>query len=284
MTREKWKKRCSHVKRGISVLCILIIAAKLWASQFCLSISYFQIDSEKVLHSFKIIQLTDLHNMNFGTDNKRLVEMIYREEPDIVCMVGDMLDKNEESMKNVINLVKKVSKKCPVYFSYGNHEIEYEKKYQRKIRNQLEKVGVEVLDNEYQEITVNGQEICIGGASGYALTEAGKDKEEYDFLRGFEQNEKFKLLLCHVPAGMLLWGGLEKWNIDLSLSGHEHGGQIRLPVIGGIYSQDEGFFPEYTDGKYEKANHTLILSRGLGSGKLIPRFNNIPEIVCIELF
>ena len=103
-------------------------------------------------------------------------------------------------------------------------------------------------------------------------------------MKKFENIDGFKMLLCHMPAGMLLWRGLEIWNIDLCLSGHEHGGQIRIPGIGGLYSQDEGFFPEYVDGKYEESGHTLILSRGLGSGgQIIPRFKNIPEIVCIDL-
>ena len=115
------------------------------------------------------------------------------------------------------------------------------------------------------------------------MIEPRGDGDEYQFLKQYEESDDFKLLLCHIPAGMLLWRGLELWNVDLVLSGHEHGGQIIVPGIGGLYSQDEGFFPEYTEGIFTENGHTLILSRGLGSGNIVPRINNTSEIVCINL-
>ena len=181
--------------------------------------------------------------------------------------------------------LQQLAEKYKVFFSLGNHETDYEKNFSTDLKRPLEEAGAVVLDNEYQEIEINGNKMYIGGISSYGLIEPSGDGSEYRFMKEFEQLDGFKLLMCHIPAGMLLWKGLETWNVDLVLSGHEHGGQIILPVIGPLFSQDEGFFPTYTSGQYEIAGHTLILSRGLGnSNRFVPRFNNIPEIVYTDVY
>lgn len=278
------RKKIVLVLKLIIFFGVVIIAGEIIISKYCISVTSYEVNSNKISEPIRIVQLTDLHNMSFGTDNTRLVNEINELQPDLICMVGDMLNRDEESLDIITNLISRLTEKYKVFYSLGNHETEYEKTYNTELKEPLEQAGAVVLNNEYEKVEINNQSIYIGGISGYGLIEPVGDGSEYDFMKQFESIDEFKLLMCHIPAGMLLWRGLEIWNIDLCLSGHEHGGQIRIPGIGGLYSQDEGFFPEYVNGKFENSGHTLILSRGLGSGgQIVPRFHNIPEIVCIDL-
>lgn len=268
----------------VLVICIaLVLIVELYISNKVLENVYYTIHTGKMNKDLCVVQLTDLHNSTFGKDNIALVKKITAQKPDLICMTGDIIDRGKkDNIKDIEKLIEKLTEICPVFYSYGNHELDYIQKY-GDIRSKLEEAGAVVLDNESVFFEIKGEKICIGGASYYAIPSESKDKKEYEFLKQFQQEEEFKLLLCHMPAGMLLWSGLEKWNVDLVLSGHEHGGQVRLPKIGGLYSQDEGWFPQYTEGKFERNNHTLILSKGLGSGKIIPRIGNRPEITVIYI-
>ncbi len=278
------KKKIFLTVKVVLLIAAVYIAGEIIISKYGLTVTPYEVESDKIQQSFRFVQLTDLHNMSFGKDNSRLIKKIEEQDPDFICMTGDMLNRDEQSVDVVTDLITRLSEKYPVFFSLGNHETAYEENFDTELKETLEEAGAVVLNNEYKEIDINGESIYIGGISGYGLIEPVGDGSEYEFMKQFESLEGFKLLLCHIPAGMLLWRGLEIWNMDLCLSGHEHGGQVRIPGIGGLYSQDEGFFPEYVDGQFENSGHTLILSRGLGSGgKPFPRFHNIPEIVTVDV-
>lgn len=282
---NKKEKKFFQITWIVLLILIILIVVMTVISKYGLTVTGYELDSKKIQEKFKIVQLTDLHNMEFGDKNRRLINKINKLQPNLVCMVGDMLNRDDESLTVVTDLIKQLAEKYKVFFSLGNHETDYEKNFSTDLKSPLEEAGAVVLDNEYQEIEINGNKMYIGGISSYGLIEPSGDGSEYRFMKEFEQLDGFKLLMCHIPAGMLLWKGLETWNVDLVLSGHEHGGQIILPVIGPLFSQDEGFFPTYTSGQYEIAGHTLILSRGLGnSNRFVPRFNNIPEIVYTDVY
>ena len=282
---NKKEKKFFQITRIVLLILIILIVVMTVISKYGLTVTGYELDSKKIQEKFTIVQLTDLHNMEFGDKNRRLINKINKLQPNLVCMVGDMLNRDDESLTVVTDLIKQLAEKYKVFFSLGNHETDYEKNFSTDLKRPLEEAGAVVLDNEYQEIEINGNKMYIGGISSYGLIEPSGDGSEYRFMKEFEQLDGFKLLMCHIPAGMLLWKGLETWNVDLVLSGHEHGGQIILPVIGPLFSQDEGFFPTYTSGQYEIADHTLILSRGLGnSNRFVPRFNNIPEIVYTDVY
>lgn len=280
---RKKKNKLWIYSRILYLTVIVGVCIWIYLSQYQLVVEKYTVISPKIQETIRVVQLSDLHNRSFGKDNEKLIKMVEELTPDIICMTGDMLNRNEESLDVVENLVKQLSDMAPVYFSYGNHEEDYEDYYQTSIRDKIEKAGATVLDNESIETVIGNTMINIGGASQYGMIEPRGNGDEYQFLKQYEESDDFKLLLCHIPAGMLLWRGLELWNVDLVLSGHEHGGQIIVPGIGGLYSQDEGFFPEYTEGIFTENGHTLILSRGLGSGNIVPRINNTSEIVCINL-
>lgn len=199
-------------------------------------------------------------------------------------MTGDMLNEDEDRTDILLHLVREACAIAPVYFSLGNHEVGYEKAYgEGDLTEQLEAAGAVVLEKEYVDTKIAGQEVRIGGAYGYLLPEDWKDGSEQRFLEAFVQTDRLKILLSHVPEGLLLWKSMEYWDVDLVFSGHVHGGQVRVPFVGGLFDPEEGFFPTYTRGMFSCGNGTMILSAGLGSSRGIPRVNNLPEIVVCDI-
>lgn len=274
-----------HVVTGLVALLLMFIIADLILSNKFLSTSQYIYSTEKNGQEFTVIQLSDLHNYKFGGDNLKLLNKIRQINPSLIFMTGDMLDDSSERTDIVLHLVKKAVQIAPVYYSLGNHEISYTEKYDKDqtFYQQLREAGAVVLDKEYVDTTIAGQEVRIGGAYGYLLDHEWQDGSEQRFMEEFQDTDRFKILLSHIPEGLLLWKSMEHWDVDLVFSGHVHGGQVRLPFIGGLYDPEEGWFPTYTKGMYECGNGTMILSAGLGSSRGIPRVNNLPEIVVCEV-
>ncbi|MGI6018956.1 MAG: metallophosphoesterase [Marvinbryantia sp.] len=238
----------------------------------------------KIKQKFRVVQLTDLHNYQFGPKNQRLIKKIVKEEPDVIFLTGDMLNANEEQTDILTELIEQLVLIAPVYASLGNHEEEYMQiAGNRELITQMEQAGAVVLDKQYLDIEIGDQEVRLGGIYGYVLAEEWQDGSEQRFMEAFQDTDRFKILLSHMPEGLLLWKSMEHWDVDLVFSGHVHGGQVRLPFIGGLYDPEEGYFPTYTKGMFECGNGTMILSAGLGSSRGIPRVNNLPEMMVCEI-
>jgi len=271
-------------------LCLLSCFS-LYASKHFLMCSHYTIEDERIEHPFRIVQLSDLHNSVFGTNNERLVKKVLEQEPDIILITGDLMNENEENLSIAISLIKNLSASgIPVYVSYGNHETNYENRYGVDITMQYESAGARVLDFAYEEIEVKGQPIRLGGIYAYCLGEkylsSGEAKiKEVVFLRNFQDTSQYTILMCHLPVTWIINNSLNEWDCDLVLCGHTHGGQIRIPFVGGLYAPDQGYFCGKEEGLYYSDDHkkTMVLTRGLGNTENIPRFNNIPEIVVIDL-
>lgn len=241
--------------------------------------------NEKITTPIRIVQLTDLHNSVFGNGNERLIARIAALHPDAIFMTGDMLNEDESRTDIVENLVEQLSEVATVYYSIGNHERDFiaEQPSGDSLIKRLQSAGAIVLEKSYIDTEIAGQPLRIGGAYGYLLASEWGDGSEQRFMEEFQNTERFKILLSHIPEGLLLWRSMEYWDVDLVFSGHVHGGQVRLPVIGGLYDPEEGFFPTYTKGMFECGHGTMILSAGLGSSGHIPRINNLPEIVVCDI-
>lgn len=244
--------------------------------------------TQKITQKIRIVQLTDLHNAEFGENNSELVELVSSQNPDLIFMTGDMLNGVEENTEIVTELIRNLIKVAPVYFSYGNHEVKWERRFPQNLKVIFEEAGAIVLEMEYQDVDINGNKIRIGGYYGYygypEMVEQSKEKDqaELDFSYEFEDTERYKILLCHLPT---TWLDLEKIDgspVDLVFTGHYHGGQVKLPFVGGVFSPNVGLFPEYTEGIFEGDLATCVLSTGLGSSTWIPRFYNPPEVVVID--
>lgn len=269
---------------AVCMICIGLICLNLILSQKYISVTRYIYENPKINQRFKTVHLTDLHNYQFGAENHRLVQKVAKEEPDVIFLTGDMLNGDEDRTDILTELIEKLVQIAPVYASFGNHEIEYmERIGNKELIDKMKQAGATVLDKEYFDIEINGQEVRLGGIYGYVLAPAEREDLEQRFIEEFQNTDRFKILLSHMPEGLLLWKSMEYWDIDLVFSGHVHGGQVRLPFVGGLYDPEEGYFPTYTKGKFECGNGTMILSAGLGSSRGIPRVNNLPELVVCEI-
>ena len=285
------------MKKSKRRTCLIILAAiavfilsDLAYSKYGLKTAYYDILSSKITSPIRIVQLTDLHNSEFGTDNRRLAEQVEEQEPDLILMTGDMLNSFDENTDIAVHLIEDLSAVAPVYYSYGNHEEEYEENYQTLLTPLLEEAGAVVLDKAYEDVAVADQTIRLGGIYGYCVPEKFLETNEADpgecaFLNDFMDTDNFTLLMCHMPYAWRVLNGLEEWKIDCVMCGHAHGGQIRIPFIGGLYAPDEGWFPGAERGRWvsEDGQRCMILSAGLGTSFHIPRFHNVPEIVVLDL-
>lgn len=276
-------KKVIRLLKIVFIVIAVILAGlflDIFISQKVLIKTYYKYNSTKLTNSIVAVQLTDLHNYQFGKDNSRLVQKVREVQPDVIFMTGDMINEYETRNDIIINLIEKLKDVAPIYISLGNHEDAYIKNENNdSLIHLMEKAGAVVLEEEYIDTVINDQEVRIGGLFGYVFAETYMDGSEQRFMEEFQNTDRFKILLSHVPEGLLLWKSMEYWKVDLVFSGHVHGGQVRIPFIGGLYDPEEGFFPTYTKGMFQCGNGTMILSAGLGSSRGIPRVNNLPEIV-----
>lgn len=275
---------------GIVLLCLTAgILHSVYQSKYDLEVSYYTVKTNR-LSDLRVVQLSDLHNSTFGEHNKELIEQVKTQLPDLIFLTGDILNGHEKETDTAVRLIEQLSGIAPVYFSYGNQEKEYESYYDRDLKPVLESAGANILDFDYQDITIKGEKLRIGGIYAYCLPEKYLEtgeakKEECDFINRLQNTDIYTILLCHMPVSWLINDGLEEWDVDCVFSGHAHGGEVILPKIGGLYAPDMGWFPGKLCGIYasEDGRKKLILSRGLGTSERIPRFNNIPEIVVVDL-
>lgn len=239
--------------------------------------------------SIRIVQLTDLHSHLFGIENETLIREVLSLKPDLILMTGDMLDTTDENPDVVCSLIRSLSLHVPVWYGHGNHEMSWMDRTGIDLNPMLTEAGATVVDCSYVDTEILGQALRIGGYHGYyrqpgmfPVTPLQRDAE-LAFADDFENTERFKLLLCHIPTAWLDWDYINKFPVDLVLSGHNHGGQIRLPLLGPLYAPYVGLFPDYTEGMFEGQTAVCVLSRGLGSSPGIPRINNLPQITVIDL-
>lgn len=237
----------------------------------------------------RIAHLSDLHSWSFGENNGELVELVKTQSPDLILMTGDMLDMTDAEPAVACELIRKLAEFAPVYYGYGNHEKAWERKNGKLLAPALTEAGATVLDCTYADVEIKGQLLRLGGYHAYyrrphMSTDDPEQMElEEAFYEAFEDTERYKILLSHIPTAWLDWGLMDDYPVDLVLTGHYHGGQVRLPLIGGLVAPYVGWFPEYTEGMYVGEKATVILSTGLGSSPGIPRVNNPPQLVVVDL-
>lgn len=284
---EKYKKFTFIII--ILLFLTIICTISLSTSAHALTTTHYKLPSSTI-SSLRIVQLTDLHNSEFGEENSRLIAAVRDQSPDLILLTGDLLNSDEQRTDIATNLIAQLCDIAPVYFSNGNHEIEYEERYGVDIDELYREAGAVVLEKEYQDITVKNQKIRLGGIYGYCLPgkylETGEaDPEETAFLEAFQDTDLPKILMCHMPVCWMINGSLDDWDVDYVFAGHLHGGEVILPFVGGLYGPDLGWFPGKLEGLYSSENgkKMLILSRGLGTNESIPRFNNIPEVMVVDI-
>lgn len=277
----------------INILIVLvafaILSGLIFLQNTLIEVSKYKIKSDKIpkeFNKFKIVHLSDFHSYGFGKDNIKLIEKINNENPSIIVMTGDMVNKYDRNFEKFLNLAETLSKKYEIYYIIGNHEIRLRNNDLDFIIQKLKKIGIKVLRDEKITIMRKKDLINIYGLdiplSYYKIKNRSSNIEEVLNAVLNKCNEKeYNILLAHNP---LYFDEYIKHNVDLTLSGHVHGGMIRLPFIGALLSPERKFFPKYSSGVYEVNNKKLIVSRGLGHSKPGIRLFNKREIVSITLF
>lgn len=289
---SSFQQRKMLLLSGIVVLLIvgLVIKNNLYESEYSLSSISYEVKADKIQKSIRLVQITDLHNSIFGDNNQNLLDLVAEQAPDLILITGDLLNSDESETDIATNLISGLGSIAPVYVSLGNHEVEYQQNYGIDITQLYEDTGAVVLDRQYQDLEVNGQKVRLGGIYGYCLPEKyletnEANPEECAFLSDFQNTDLYTILMCHMPVCWLINDGLDEWDVDCVLAGHVHGGQVILPLIGGVYAPDMGWFPGKLQGLYssEDGSSTMVLSTGLGNTESVPRFNNIPEVVTVDI-
>lgn len=281
------KKRIMYILLIFLIILFLIISYFIYISYYNIDITEYKISSSKINNNVNIVMIADVHDQNCRVKDE-IVDRIEQLKPDIILCVGDIIDNESESDKSIIEFLNSLSEISDVYMSLGNHELEYPDS--KQLIEDIKNTGAKVLDKEYQDIVVNGNTIRIGGMYDYAFSQETGDIDQetmksdvYNFLTGMKQPSSFQLMMAHRPDSFI-FGKAYKWDFDLVVSGHYHGGQVILPYVGGLYAPELGWFPEVDYGHYKLKDMDMIVTRGISSSdETFPRFNNPPEIVSITL-
>lgn len=292
--------RSNRKKYIKSALVLLIVIALLL---FCsyqnrhLETTYYTYKAEQLgadLEGYRIVQISDLHNVKFGKNNQKLVDRIRECEPDMIVLTGDLVDSNHTNVDRAVQFVDEIVKICPVYYVTGNHEYWLEKSEYDELMDGLVSAGVVILDNQVVEISRGDAKFRLVGLDDRSLADGtleallsdesirnNQAEQKEEIADNEDSGEKeLTVVLAHEPQYLARYAGT---SVDLVLSGHAHGGQFRLPFVGGIVAPDQGFLPEYTAGEYYMNGTEMIVSRGLGNSVIPVRLFNYPEIVCVDL-
>lgn len=270
-------KKIPHKKILILMLIIIILIPFCLYQNKHLVITTYTYESEKLgaeLDGYRIVQISDLHNATFGKENKKLLETIRSCSPDIIVITGDLVDSNHTNVEHAVAFVEEAVKVAPVYYVTGNHEYWLDPSENEQMMQGILAAGACDLDDEAVCIEKGDSSFMLAGLDDQHLS----DETLKNLLQ--EQKNELSIVLAHEPQYLQNYANA---GADLVLTGHAHGGQIRLPFVGGIVAPDQGFLPEYTSGKYNRADTEMIVSRGLGNSIIPVRLFNYPEVVCVEL-
>lgn len=245
----------------------------------CLTVSEYIAESMKISDEndgLCIVQVSDLQNTEFGHKNKRLIHKIKSLEPDIIVVTGDIVDCHRTDVYSALDFAKEISKICKVYYVCGNHEGVLGN--YKRLCGDLRENGIIVLNNESVYFDKEKNIRITGMTDPYF----GFVKDIPSMLRKKAKEDKtaFNILLSHRPELFKIYA---KSGFDIAFCGHAHGGQIRLPFIGGLFSPHQGLFPKYTSGIHQKGSFKMVISRGLGNSVFPFRIFNRPEIVKVVL-
>ena len=275
-------------KKRYGILLIIFVLFVSWViwSNSTLELNEYEIRSEELPESFdgfRIAQVSDLHNAEIGEGNSKLLDMLKKTEPDIIVMTGDMIDSRLTDIAVALQFVKQVVEIAPCYYVTGNHESRLSKEVYEDFEEKMKIYGVQVLHNESVVIERDGEHIALAGMddSTFAYNHNGiRYSNLSNLIQELFPEDGYQILLSHRPE---LFNTYVKSGVDLVFTGHAHGGQVRLPFVGGLLAPNQGFFPKYDAGVFLEDGTNMIVSRGIGNSIFPVRFNNRPEVVVVEL-
>lgn len=224
---------------------------------------------------FRIAQVSDFHNADFWGVEDAVVNAVKESKPDIIAVTGDLVDSTYPNVEVSLSLVRRLSDIAPCYYVTGNHEAWIGDENFKRLTGSLSEYGVTILRDSTAVLEKNGAELLIAGIDDPVFSYGIDNIPE---IAG--NDERFTLLLSHRPE---CYDVYKVSGVQLVLSGHAHGGQFRLPFLGGLYAPHQGILPEYDCGIFQDGDFALVVSRGIGNSVFPVRFNNQPEVVSVEL-
>lgn len=287
MKKKGWK-----LPLGILFGSAWIVLAEIWRELHGFCTRRYTVYTEKVKKSVKITFLSDLHGKMYGPHNQKLIQAVSKEKPDAILIGGDMVTRTDaHTDQTALELVQELSKIAPIYMANGNHEQKmkersaYYKGRYKAYREELEKLGVTMLENCSCQVEIKGEIIEITGLEvplrcyGH-FSHVPVSKSEIEARIGAPRQMGYQILLAHTPAYIKSY--LE-WGADMVLCGHLHGGIIRLPLIGGVITPQAELFPRYSGDIYKEGGQCSIVSRGLGTHTINLRYLNQAELVAVTI-
>lgn len=269
-----------HVKRLIKIVVALgALVCFVYINQQWLQLTKYSITLKKLpknMDGLRIVQISDLHHSKFGDKQKQLIQKVKEQKPNLIVITGDLVDRYNYDLERSLDAVRGFVKIAPVYYVVGNHEVSTNDV--DHIKEKLTELGVHVLSNSAVNFSMNGATIQIIGIDD-PLSGKTTDGMLNLALTGVDKT-KLQILLAHRPE---YYDSYKQHGVDLTFNGHAHGGQIRIPGLGGIIDHQLHLFPSHIDGVEQIGNMTQIISRGLGNSGATIRIFNRPEIVVAEL-
>lgn len=271
-----------------AVVATILLGLIIWTAwgNTALDLNHYTISSDRLTEAFdgyRITHVSDLHNTEMGKDNEKLLDMLQEADPDIIAITGDIIDSRNTDIDVALQFTKDAMEIAPCYYVTGNHEArvsEYD-----ELKEGMIELGVVVLEDGRIELEQSGETITLLGVKDPSF--------QTDYLFGdsetvmqsklqeiVNEEDSYTILLSHRPE---LFEVYTESKVDLVLSGHAHGGQFRLPFVGGLVAPNQGLFPKYDAGLYTEENTNMVVSKGIGNSILPFRFNNRPEVILIEL-
>ena len=277
------KKQTALLVAGIALISLIIWT--LWGNS-ALEVNTYTIASNRLPESFsdfRIAQVSDLHNAEMGGGNEKLLAILRGSEPDIIVITGDMVDSYHTDIDIALRFSEAAMEIAPCYYVTGNHEARISEFDDLKAG--LEAAGVIVLENKRIELEQEGEVIALLGVCDPSFQTDYLFGDSAPVISGTLQeltaaDDAYTILLSHRPE---LFDTYVKSGVDLVFSGHAHGGQFRLPFVGGLVAPNQGLFPEYDAGLFTEGNTTMVVSKGVGNSIIPVRFNNRPEIIVVVL-
>ena len=286
MKANEIKKKLLRRKWFLLLIFIGLISFSVYQGNTTVGVTYNDIYSDKIpadFDNYSIVQLSDLHDAEFGENHLEVVNKVKKITPQAIFITGDFIDSNRYNLEQSLILIEELQFVAPIYYVTGNHEVAT--KDLDQIKGALEDMGVRVLSDEADIVKFNTStsSIAVGGiedplASQLEDNEAVKASVERAFKN--VPDTMFKVLLSHRPEQFDVY---VEQGIDVTFSGHAHGGQFRIPGIGGLASPGQGWFPKYSSGVHVKDDSHMVVSRGLGNSIIPVRLFNQPEIVVVTL-
>lgn len=277
MSRNKSKNTYKKWLFLVGVLSVFGVATKAYLDTNYFKVNHVAFETSKLPKDTEItiLQISDVHNKNFGDDNERLLEAVKELNADFIVLTGDLVDRSTEDLTSTLAFAEGLTSISErVYFISGNHE--WDNAYKQELLDGLGQRRITILNNKNTTLSIHGIDINLVG-----IDDESTNHENLDLAFAGVEGSRFTVLLSHSP------GVVENNHTipaDLILSGHTHGGQIRLPFIGAVVAPNQGYFPEYDKGVFEiNADQYLYIDSGLGTSVAPVRFMNQSQISLITV-